>query len=282
MRIQPGLGLRAFWAIGENGWGPARSEDIRKISVLAQAVVIERVNALPGSPGNGDTYALLSADGGGAAGDIAVWEGESGLEEWVFYTPSEGWKIYSVTDNSDYRFQGGAWVAITTPPLPNAAQVSYNPTQDSNSGLGDSNVQDALDLAFRLIADIDVVIGSGGGGGGPQRPTFASTDSDFLVTATDENVIYEINEGSNSPDSIFATVPHDVTEDLPIGFTISLQQNGASQGEFAVEQDSNSSGVTTLVYPSDMTPRTRRFGSVISAVKKAANTWLIFGDLEPV
>src|SRR5690606_33186474 len=95
-RTLPGLGLRAFYAIGEDGWGTNMSEDLRKLSVIVPGVVFSRVSSPPGTPAPGDRHILTAEDSNsdGFAGDIILWEGETGSEEWVFITPEEGWKLY--------------------------------------------------------------------------------------------------------------------------------------------------------------------------------------------
>lgn len=149
VRTLAGMGLRAFYNLGENGWKDSMDEDLRKLSIFVMPVVFSRVTELPDTPTPGDRHILETEDSNsGAAGSIILWDGEPGLEEWVYFAPSEGWEVWSIADNAKYRYTGGVWNGISGAGLA-AEDISYDGLDggDSNSEFGDVRV--ALDELFR-------------------------------------------------------------------------------------------------------------------------------------
>lgn len=269
---------------------------------------------------NGDIYIMPASDSNSFQssnssplhGDIAVFDDGA----WVFFTPLAGFRAYVIDESTYYRYTGSAWVAdggnatavsydagdtgdsnstattvaaalddlyarirAVSAGAVDATTVSYNSTADSNSA--DTTVQEALDTVFHGLINHEDRIATLEAASGT---TFSSLIvADFTITAADDKKVFKIGESSNSPASIFARIPEDALEDLPDGFTCSFVQIASSQLEITVAEDSNSPGSLTLIYPSDMLAKTRVQGSVISILKTDdANTWVIFGDMEPV
>lgn len=106
-RALPGLGLKAFWTLGSNGYKPDMDENFRVLSLLCQAQVLSRVASLPGSPTNGDIYLLTS---GAHDKNIAIRDNGA----WVYYAPRAGWRLWSVADVSFYTYDGTVWNAVTS------------------------------------------------------------------------------------------------------------------------------------------------------------------------
>lgn len=107
-RTLPNLGLRAFYALHESGWGDQRSEDILKTSVLVQGSVDSKVSAMPGSPTAGDMVICDEALTG-FENQIAVYDDGA----WVYYIPVEGWMVYNRADGYFEWFNGTLWSEYT-------------------------------------------------------------------------------------------------------------------------------------------------------------------------
>lgn len=80
--------------------------------VTFQPIVIDyTLNTPPLTPADGDTYVV-------AAGGINEWTGQDtkvarynlALTTWYFYTPVEGWEVFSQTQNYRIRFDGSDWI----------------------------------------------------------------------------------------------------------------------------------------------------------------------------
>lgn len=113
-----GKGLKAFWTPGSNGWNVDNDTNWRVVSVLLQGSVLSYTTELPGSGSLGDIYVVPS---GANANDIAVWDGESGSEAWVYITPQEGWRMYAQDDGTEISFNGSAWGAASSGALADVA-----------------------------------------------------------------------------------------------------------------------------------------------------------------
>lgn len=101
-RAMPGLGLQAEWALGENAWKAGMDWNMFQLSVLTQSRILGRVTALPGAPTNGETYLLTE---GVNAQKIAVYD----VDEWVFLTPGDGWRVYDIDVQAMIYFNGTVW-----------------------------------------------------------------------------------------------------------------------------------------------------------------------------
>lgn len=113
-RIMPGLGLRAFYDPGQRDWGTSLSEDLRRLSVLAQATALSRSTALTAMGTAGDIL-IVPAESPTNANAIALWDGALGAEAWIFLTPQSGWQVWITDEARVVRFSAGAWVAVPRP-----------------------------------------------------------------------------------------------------------------------------------------------------------------------
>ncbi len=107
-RSLPGLGLTGFWEEGTNAWKSGMDANLLKLSVHVNGTVKSRTTSLPGTPTLLDIYIVPDADPN--AGQIAVWDGEVGSEDWVYLVPKEGWAFYVEDENINVQFNGSLWV----------------------------------------------------------------------------------------------------------------------------------------------------------------------------
>jgi hypothetical protein len=108
-RTLPGLGLTGFWDLGAS-YKTGMDTNLQTLSALVQPTVISRTTSLPGSPAAGARYIVPSGDANG--NDIAIWDGPSGSEAWVYLTPAEGWRVYVEDQDYDVRWDGSAWQEV--------------------------------------------------------------------------------------------------------------------------------------------------------------------------
>lgn len=109
-RTLPNLGLTAFYDLGEDGWKDDQDLGLLKLSVLVQARALDKVAAEPGAPTLGDVV-LLDETHATHPNEIAVWDGETGAEAWVYFAPNEGWSIYIESLTEYQQFDGAEWVS---------------------------------------------------------------------------------------------------------------------------------------------------------------------------
>lgn len=108
VRTLPNMGLRAFYALGEDGWKDDMDLGLLKLSALVQGRVISKVDALPGAPALGDVY-LCSGAHPTNPNQIAIRDGEAGAVTWVFVVPKSGWLLYNVAAGYYESFSGAVW-----------------------------------------------------------------------------------------------------------------------------------------------------------------------------
>ncbi|WP_424931883.1 DUF2793 domain-containing protein [Amaricoccus macauensis] len=123
-RILPGLGLRAFYDPGQTDWGTPLSEDLRRLSALVQARALSQSTPLPASGATGDIF-LVPEDADENASNLALWDGASGSEAWVFLAPQTGWEVLVLDEGVRLRFNGTGWVETGSHPdvIGNAGRV---------------------------------------------------------------------------------------------------------------------------------------------------------------
>ena len=107
-RTLPGLGLTAYWDLGDSTWKAGMDANIRKISVLLQGRAISIESSEPGSPTDGDVYIADGIWGLGNPGDIIFRDNGA----WVVITPLEGWLFYVEDDGEFKQFNGTTWLAF--------------------------------------------------------------------------------------------------------------------------------------------------------------------------
>lgn len=110
-RTLPGLDLTGFWPLGDNSWKDGMDTNLQVLSALTQFSVISRTTTLPGSPSDGAIY-IVPSDAGSNANDVAIWDGPSGSEQWVYLTPKEGWRGWVQDDDEIVVFDGTNWVVF--------------------------------------------------------------------------------------------------------------------------------------------------------------------------
>ena len=93
------------------------------------------------------------------------------------------------------------------------------------------------------------------------------TDSYTLAALTERDTIIEISKASATT----LTIPADSTVNFPVGTTLDIIQTGAGQVTIA-----GAGGVTVNATPG---LKLRAQWSSATLLKRAANTWLVFGDL---
>lgn len=101
-RTLPGLGLKAFWTLGSNGWKPDMDANFRILSALVQAVVISGTTPLP-TGSNGDMYIVTT---GANVNDIAIKDNGA----WVYLTPRKGTRVYLADLGAYTHWDGVEWV----------------------------------------------------------------------------------------------------------------------------------------------------------------------------
>lgn len=106
-RSLPNLGLQAFFALGEDGWNDEMDSNLLKLSVLVQCAAIDKLNADPTTPADGDVY-VFDETHPTNANAIAIRDAGA----WVYVTPAEGWLIYNRAADAYLTFNGTAWVAL--------------------------------------------------------------------------------------------------------------------------------------------------------------------------
>lgn len=136
-RQVPGLGLYAFWTPGSDGWDAQMDGNLRTLSVLVQASVLDRVASLPGSPSDGDIYLLTSG-----ANDKQIALRDNGA--WVYLVPAEGWQIWVKDEDIYYHYDGTNWIA--------AADASSRVAKAGDTMTGSLTINVAAD-ALLLISD---------------------------------------------------------------------------------------------------------------------------------
>lgn len=109
----------------DNGdtYGVSMRQLFRMLQALIQANVrLVNTNTPPGSPSNGDTYALGAAPTGvwaGFPGCIAYWttdnpDSVTPPTSWDFYSPLVGWVVFNDGDSQFYQWNGTTWVPDAT------------------------------------------------------------------------------------------------------------------------------------------------------------------------
>jgi len=157
MRTLPNLGLQGFFDLGEDGWDDEMSLNLLKLSVLTQGGVLSKVSATPATPDPGDVH-IFAGDHPTNPNDVAVFDGETGEEEWKYFTPAEGWLLYNRTEDYYEKFDGTEWAELATGGGGGSAEYP-DFTDSAGKALVVNETEDGVEWAF-------IEGGSGGGGGG--------------------------------------------------------------------------------------------------------------------
>lgn len=174
-RPLPNLALRAFYALGEDGWKDEQDLNLLKVSVLAQGGFADKVAATPGVPAAGDVY-VFSETHPTNPNAVAVFDDAV----WKYFTPQEGWLLYNRTQNYYEKFDGAVWAQLQTGGVPEAPV--------------DTKIYGRKDAAWAEI------VASGSGGGDvvlleEREITVAAANTDFtgLISSTYRDYIVEIS-----------------------------------------------------------------------------------------
>lgn len=105
--------------------------------------------------------------------------------------------------------------------------------------------------------------------GVPSQTAISSKTADYTVSLSDRDTMIEVNSSSN----LTISIPTDATTNFPIGTSIDILRVGTG----TVTVSAVTPGTTTLNY----TPgnKLRAQWSSASLFKRAANTWVLIGDL---
>jgi len=181
-RALPGLGLRAYWTPGSNGWGDQRSEDIRLTSVLLQGRVKSRTTVLPGSPTLGDLYLVPSTDPTNPD-ELAIWDGEVGFEAWVYVVPLVGWKMYVIDTGQHVEKLAAGWAPLGQTVVDAAETAAFAVTDAHLDGKRVKPVNFSTDLDITVPAGLTPVgactfISTGAG-----KPSFVAGAGATIISA---------------------------------------------------------------------------------------------------
>ena len=171
-RSLPGLGLSGYWDLGSDTWKPGMDTNLRLLSAVAGARVTSRTAALPESPGA--LSIQIAPLGDAQENKLAIWDGESGAEAWVYLTAQPGWHFYVIDEGINIQWTGLAWVefagagggtsgggATSGPQIVLTAEQSVGQlidttteTVDFDTVTEDSNsLWNAVDATIRMPAD---------------------------------------------------------------------------------------------------------------------------------
>lgn len=117
-----GAGLVGYFTPGTGGWDGDTGLDgnLRKIGAgLASQLVVQSrtTDPLPSPPAAGQEVYIVDAGDATNPNKIAVWDGPSGFEAWVYYTPFEGLRAYVRDETAGSRlfeYDGSAWGLVTS------------------------------------------------------------------------------------------------------------------------------------------------------------------------
>lgn len=107
-RTLANLGLKAFFAYGEDGWNDEVDTNFLMLSVLVQAGAINIVSVHPTSPAEGDVY-VISSNSSSNPNTIAVFDAGA----WQHFVPKNGWSIYNRATDAYLQWNGTAWMSLS-------------------------------------------------------------------------------------------------------------------------------------------------------------------------
>ena len=102
-----GLGLKAFWPLGENGWKDDNDDDLLWLSVLGGGAALDLVAAEPGTPAEGDVY-ILDETHATYPNQLAVYD-DGG---WKYKAVPTGRIMYLADEAAHRWFNGTVWTLL--------------------------------------------------------------------------------------------------------------------------------------------------------------------------
>jgi hypothetical protein len=117
----------------------------------------------------------------------------------------------------------------------------------------------------------EMLSGGGGGGGGKFAQIITTATTEYNPVLEDDGAYIRF---TSTPDVI---VPEDATLDLPIGYTLTLRKANSAGSVIVYGETGSVDIIPTTGYFSVINVE----GGVATLVKVAANTWEMYGDLEP-
>lgn len=160
-RNLPGLGLIAGFVDGDNDWGTSYNTNHIMLSALVNRQVLSRVTSLPVTPATGAIYIVPSADTEG--NKVAVWDGDTGLEAWVYLDPAAGWHFYVTDEAKNYQFDGASWVEFAgssggATASPYDVQTGFTDTPTASQTIDIIPFVRAVDFPANLAGSIGTVV----------------------------------------------------------------------------------------------------------------------------
>lgn len=141
-RILPGLGLRAYWTPGSDGYNSTLDPDLRKLSALVHGAVISRTTEVPVSLPDGAIYIVPSTATGDPNKIVLREAGET-----ITYNPLRGMRLFVTDEGAFAYYNGSSWV----------------PEAEAAGGIADAP-EDGETYGRKDGAWVAVEAGSGGGG----------------------------------------------------------------------------------------------------------------------
>lgn len=121
----------AVWQSGTNQNSIPANDNALRIELLNREIISQAVTAQPGSPSDGDSYIIAATHTGAqwatfTPKDLTIYKGGT----WYAWAPVEG-LVVNVA-GSEYKFDGGSWVAVTgsgmANPMTTAGDIIYGGT----------------------------------------------------------------------------------------------------------------------------------------------------------
>lgn len=266
-RTLPGLGLKGFWGAGFNGWGDENDANLRLLSAVSQLTVLSITTSLPGSPSNGDIYIIPVGDED--EGKVAVRDDDN----WVLFTPEEGWRAWIQDLDVLVIYDGAAWIAFDPgsglEEAPDDGELYGRKGEAWAVAIPTGGTTGQL-LAKASETDHDTEWVDPPEGGGSAYAAVVSYDDDHLLTKDDDAGKYLAFDHATSKT---ATIDTDANQSWDAGTEIILRQAGVGQLMVAA------AGGVTINLPDGTESAARGQGATLVLKYVAADEWDLTGDL---
>lgn len=152
VRDLPGLGLRGFWALGSSAWKDGMDTNLLLLSAVVGQRVASRTTTPPSSSPPSLIYIVPDSDPTNP-NELAVWDGEVGFEDWVYFEPQIGWEFYVEDEDLDYQFDGTDWVSAVSGSGMTQTEITVSHTVTNGDLAGD--VVRRMNSASALTVTVD-------------------------------------------------------------------------------------------------------------------------------